>query len=151
VQLARNDGAFVVGVSSSRNVALVEAWGAKSIDHTRGSALEEAQALGPYELIIDAVGSAAYPRGRCVALLAPKGVLVKVVPIASDLPFIALPGPTHTVLGRATRARLEPLVAAIAEGKLEVRLHERIPLREAERAQQVSRSGKVVGKLVLVR
>lgn len=150
VQLAVDAGATTYGVCSARNVALVEGFGATPIDYTRGDALEAARAHGPFDIVVDGVGSATYPRRACLGLVKPDGVLVQVVPRGTDLPFIALPGRTHTVLGRATRPRLESLLAALVGGRLKVVLDQTVALEEAERAQQISRAGRVVGKLVLV-
>ncbi len=54
------------------------------------------------------------------------------------------------MLGRPTRALLEPLVAALAKGELKVTIEATLPLAEAEEAHRRSRTGKVVGKIVLV-
>jgi NADPH:quinone reductase-like Zn-dependent oxidoreductase len=150
VQLAARAGAKVVGVCSTRNVAFVESLGGTALDYTKGDVGEAAKALGPFDIVLDAVGSDKYARAWCRRLLKEDGVHIHVVPRASDLPFLAFPGKTRTVLGRATRARLEGLLAAIAAGELRIAVAERIPLAEAERAHELSRGGKVVGKLVLV-
>jgi NADPH2:quinone reductase len=42
------------------------------------------------------------------------------------------------------------LVAAMAKGELETRIEKRFPLAEAEQAHALSRTGKVVGKVLLV-
>jgi NADPH:quinone reductase-like Zn-dependent oxidoreductase len=149
VQIARQAGASVVGVCSTRNADWVSSLGAKVVDYSKADLLAELRAMGPFDAIVDGVGSATYPRGACVAMLKTDGVLVQVVPRALDLPFLALPGRVHTVLGRATRERLGKLVDGVSAGWLEVRVAERIPLAEAERAHETSRSGRVVGKLVL--
>jgi NADPH2:quinone reductase len=150
VQLARNAGAKVLGVCSTRNVPLITSFGVTPLDYTQGDALTRARDDGPFDVIVDGVGSATYPRSACASLLKSDGVLVQVVPRASDLPFIALPGRTHTVLGRATRERLEKLLVAIVARRLTVTIEHALPLADAERAQQLSRAGRVVGKLVLV-
>lgn len=150
VQLARNAGFFVVGVCSTRNAALVARLGAQVIDYSQGNFEVAAAKLGPFDLVLDAVGSASYPAAQCKRLLKKGGTLVQVVPTPGDLPGILLPGPARTVLARPNRARLQPLVAAIAAGQLEVVIAERVALAEAERAHQLSRAGKVTGKLVLI-
>lgn len=149
VQLARNAGFFVAGVCSTRNAALVARLGAQVIDYSQGDVEAQAAKLGPFDLVLDAVGSASYPAALCKRLLKKGGTHVQVVPAAGDLPAIVLPGPTRTVLARPNRERLEKLVAALASGQLEVVVDQRIALGDAERAHQVSRGGKVVGKLVL--
>ncbi len=150
VQLASRVGAFAVGVCSTRNVAFVESLGGKAVDYSRGDVSEAAKALGPFDVVLDCVGSDHYSRSFCRGLLAEDGVHVLVVPRGPDLPFLAFPGNTRTVLGRASRERLEGLLAAVVCGELKVHIAERIPLGEAERAHDLSRGGKVVGKLVLV-
>ena len=54
------------------------------------------------------------------------------------------------MLGRPTRARLEPVVAAVANGTLRVNVAHRFALADAEQAHALSRTGRVVGKIVLV-
>lgn len=149
VQLARMLGATAVGVCSTRNVAVVETRGAIAIDYTQGDALDAARAHGPYDLILHAVGTATYPLGACRRLLA-KGGRVELVMIrpADYLAVAFVPG-VGTVLGTPTRARLEPLVAALARGDLVVNVEARFALVDAEQAHQRSRAGKVVGKLLL--
>ena len=150
VQIARNAGFSVVGVCSTRNTALVARLGAQVLDYAKVDVAAEAAKLGPFDLVLDAVGSQSYPAAMGKKLLAKGGTLVQVVPAGADLLAILLPGPVRTVLARPNRTRLAPLVAAIAEGTLEIVLDQRIPLGEAERAHQTSQGGKVVGKLVLV-
>lgn len=150
VQLGVAAGATVVGVSSTRNVPLVVGYGATPIDYSLVAPLEEARAHGPFDVIVDGVGSSTYPRRKCLRLLGEGGVFVQVVPGAGDLPFLLLPGRTRTVLGRATRECLEKLLAEVEAGRVAPRIAELIPLAEAERAQALSRAGRVVGKLVLV-
>jgi NADPH:quinone reductase-like Zn-dependent oxidoreductase len=149
IQLAKMLGATAVGVCSTRNVALVERLGATPIDYTRGDALEAARPHGPFDLVIQAVGSDVYPLAKCRALLAPGGLVDLVVIEPADYLAFAFRRDVTTVLGKPTRARLEPLVAGLHRGDLEALVEEVIPLAEAERAHQRSRAGKVVGKLLL--
>lgn len=149
LQLARAMGAKAVGVCSGRNVALVEGEGAIAIDYTKGDPLVAAKQHGPYDLVLHAIGTATYPLAGCRALLRPGGVVCLVVIRPHD--YLALVhSDVRTVLGRPARKALEPLVAALADGKLQPRIEARFPLADAERAHQVSRSGKVVGKLLLI-
>lgn len=149
LQLARMLGASAVGVCSTRNVSVVEEQGALAIDYTRGDPLEAARAHGPFDLVLHAVGTATYPLAACRSLLAPKGIVDLVVVGPSDYLAIAFRRDVRTVLGRPTRARLEPLVAALARGDIRARIEARYPLAEAEAAHARSRAGKVVGKLIL--
>ena len=150
VQLAKARGAVAVGVCSTRNVALVERLGGIAIDYSQGDVAAAAAQHGPYDVIVDAVGSATYPIGKYLKLLKKGGAHVLVMPAPRDYWRLILQRRVKTVLGRPNRATLEPLVAELASGRLQVVIEEKVPLAEAERAHQLSRAGKVVGKLVLV-
>lgn len=150
VQLAKIRGAVSVGVCSTRSVALVEKLGGIPVDYSKGDVFALAAEHGPYDVIVDSVGSASYPVGKCLPLLKKGGTHVLVMPKASDYWRVALQGAVKTVLGRPNRAELAPLVEDLAAGRLKVIIDQRIPLDEAERAHEISRGGKVVGKLVLV-
>ncbi len=152
VQLAkRGRGAFVAGVCSAKNAALVAGLGADVvIDYGAGDALAEARRHGPYRAVLDCVGG--YSPAGARALLAPGGrhVMVAGESAAQVLQLLAPPFTSRSVLGRPTRARLEPLVAEIAAGRLRVNVDARFPLAEAERAHDRSRTGRVAGKIVLL-
>ena len=150
LQLARARGMRAAGVCSTRNVALVERYGAKALDYTRGDALEAARAHGPFDLIVHAVGTTTYPLAACRSLLSPGGIVALVVVRPADYPAVIFRPSVTTILGRPMRRVLEPLVAALSHGELEPLIEQRIPLAEAERAHEISRAGKVVGKLLLV-
>jgi len=149
LQLTRSMGAKAIGVCSTRNVALVERYGAVAIDYTKGDPLVAAREHGPYDLIVHAVGTATYALTPCRALLSPHGIVCLVVIRPRDYPAL-LDRDVHTVLGRPNRQTLEPLVAALARGDFEPLIEARFPLAEAEEAHRVSRAGKVVGKLLLL-
>jgi len=150
IQLARMLGAETFGVCSTRNVALVEEIGAKAIDYTLGDPLEAAKALGPFDLILHAVGTATYPLAACRALLTPKGIVDLVVIQPGDYLAFATSKNVNTLLGVPTRTRLEPAVRAVSEGAYKPLIEERFTLADAESAHTRSKSGKVVGKLLIL-
>lgn len=150
VQVARVLGAESFGVCSAKNVPVVTRLGATAIDYGAGDALEQARARGPFELVLNAVGSATYPNDVCRSLLGPTGQLVLVVVTPGDYPSTVFSSRTRIVLGRPSRTNLEPLVAALAAGKLEALIEATYPLARAEEALARSQAGKVVGKLLLV-
>lgn len=150
VQIAKMLGGSAVGVCSARNVAIVERLGARAIDYGAGDALDAAAAHGPYDLVLHAVGTAIYPLAKCRALLAPGGQVELVMVRPADYPAVAFLPSVRTILGAPTGARLAPLVAALASGQLEPIIEERFALRDAEKAHERSRAGKVVGKLLLL-
>ena len=150
LQLARGMGARTVGVCSARNVALVERQGATAIDYTKGDPLDAARAHGPFDLILHAVGSSAYPLPACRSLLTPRGRVALVVVRPADWPTLLFGGNVKAVLGRPNRSTLEPLVAAMVKGELSALIEKRLPLSSAEEAHAISQAGKVVGKLLLI-
>jgi NADPH:quinone reductase-like Zn-dependent oxidoreductase len=149
IQVARALGASVVGVCSARNVALVERLGAKAIDYGQGNALEAARAHGPFDVIVHAVGTDVYPLGTCRSLLTDSGKVTLVVVRPADYPCFAVLPSVHSVLGRPTRPVLAQLAKWVAEGRFECLIESTRSLDEAEEALQVSKKGKVVGKLLL--
>jgi NADPH:quinone reductase-like Zn-dependent oxidoreductase len=148
VQLASLRGAVCVGVCSERNAALVKRLGGIPIDYRNGDVAAVAAQHGPFDVIVDAVGSATYPTGQYRKLC--RGAYVLVAPSGRDFLRVLLPGPVTTLLGVVRREQLVPLTRELSAGRLRPVIQERIPLGEAERAHELSRTGKVVGKLVLL-
>ncbi len=151
VQLAKNvRGAVVVGVCSQKNVALVKELGADVvIDYSQSDPLAAAKAHAPFQVVVDCVGG--YSGSACRALLGPGG---RHVMVAGDSPLaqaqvLVPPWTSKSVLARSTTARLKPVVDAVAAGKVKVHIVERFPLADAEKAHQLSQSGRMVGKVVL--
>ncbi len=151
VQLARMHGAAVVGVCSTRNVALVEALGAEQVlDYTKCDPLAAARALAPFQVVADCVGG--YSGAGCRALLGPGGrhtMIANEGPLAS-LNVVVPPFSSRSVLGRPTAERLRPVVAAVASGQVKVKIAATMLLQQAEEALQRSQAGRLTGKLVLI-
>jgi len=151
VQIGKMHGAFVVGVCSGKNADFVAGLGADEVlDYTKNDPLVAAKVLGPFQVIVDSVGS--YAGAACRRLLRSGG---RHAMVAGDTPGAMMnvfvpPFTSRTVLGRATRVRLEPVVAAVHAGKVKLRISERLPLAEAERAHELSRSGRMTGKIILL-
>jgi NADPH:quinone reductase-like Zn-dependent oxidoreductase len=70
--------------------------------------------------------------------------------LGESLNVLVPPFTSRSVLGRPTTARLRAVVDAVARGALRVRIEERIPLAEAERALALSQAGRMTGKIVLI-
>ena len=151
VQIAKHvQKGFVVGVCSAKNAALVHGLGADVVlDYTKRDALEQAKAHGPYQVIVDSVGS--YSGAGCRALLARGGrhVIVSGDSIGAVAQLLVPPFSSKAVLGRPNRDRLARVVAAVAAGQLQVNIAGRFGIAEAEQAHQLSQMGRVTGKLVL--
>ncbi|MBN4049456.1 NAD(P)-dependent alcohol dehydrogenase [bacterium AH-315-N03] len=150
IELAKMLGAEVAGVCSTRNVEVVERLGATAIDYTAGDALEAARAHGPYDLVLHMVGTETYPLKECRSLLSASGIVDLVAYRSADLFAVLFSRQVRTILGRATRARLTPLVEAIASGDVDPIIAERYPLADGEQAHVRSKAGRVVGKLVII-
>ena len=151
VQLAKGQGALVVGVCSGKNAELVRSLGADVvIDYTEGDPLDQAQKHGPFKVILDGVGEASGP--RCRALLAPGGrhQMIATVTVLGTLNVLVPPFSSKSVLGRSTTARLGAMVDYVHSGKVKIRIAERLPLAEAERALAMSQEGRLTGKIVLI-
>lgn len=142
---------FAVGVCSGKNAALVQQLGADVVlDYERGDALEQARAHAPYQVVVDCIGS--YSGPGCRALLGKGGrhVIVSGDSIGAIAQLFAPPFSSKAVLGQPGRERLAHVVAAVAAGQVKVRIERRFPLAEAEQAHQLSQTGRVTGKLVLL-
>ena len=141
----------VAGVCSSKNAPLVRELGADVVyEYDRADPLEQAKADAPFDVIVDCAGS--YPGGKCRALLGRGG---RHVLVAGDSPsamvqVIVPPFRSRSILGRPDGARLRGLVEAVAQGKVTVKIAERLPLNDAEEAHKKSQTGRMTGKLVLL-
>jgi NADPH:quinone reductase-like Zn-dependent oxidoreductase len=151
VQIAKREGALVCGVCSSANIDRVAGLGADMvIDYTRGDALAQARAHGPFSIVVDCAGG--YAARRCRALLAPGGrhIMVAGDDAAALAARVLAPRRSKGILGRPTGARLAPLIDAVATGSLRVSISRTLPLTAAEEAHRLSRTGRMTGKLLLI-
>jgi NADPH:quinone reductase-like Zn-dependent oxidoreductase len=152
-QIARRvcEAELVAGVCSSKNAAMVKELGAHQVlAYDASDPLDQAAALGRFDVIVDCAGT--YPASRCRKLLASGG---RHVMVAGDnggalAQIFVPPFRSRAILGKPTSARLARLVDAVAAGKVTVAISERLPLAEADRAHQLSQTGRMTGKLVLL-
>ena len=151
VQFVVDRGGSAVGVCSGKNAALVRALGASEvIDYTQGDPLAQARALGPFHVVLDAVGH--HPGAACRRLLAPGGrhIMIANESLRGALNILVPPFTSRSVLGRPTTARLQAVVDAVVRGALKVRIEQRLPLADAERALALSQAGRMTGKILLI-
>lgn len=150
VQIGKLEGAFVAGVCSTKNVDMVKELGADVVvDYNQGDALAQAKVHAPFQVVVDCVGS--YSGADCRNLLSASG---RHIMVAGDEPSAMLqilvpPFKSKSILGRPSGARLEPLVAAVAAGKLRVSIAQKLPLTSAEEAHRLSQTSRMTGKLIL--
>src|SRR5262249_45459633 len=115
----------------------------------QGDALGQARAHGPFHIVIDCAGG--YSGARCRALLSSHG---RHIMVAGDnanavVQIVVPPFKSKSILGRPTGERLEPLVAAVAAGKLGVAIAQKLPPTSAEEAHRLSQTSRMTGKLIL--
>lgn len=144
-------GGNVVAVCSAKNEALVRGLGADVVlDYANSDPLLQARQHGPYQVVVDCVGS--YSGAGCRALLHEGGrhVIVSGESISAVAQLFVPPFSSKAVLGRPNRERLAHVVAAIATGKVVLNIAQRFALAEAEAAHALSQTGRVTGKIVLL-
>jgi NADPH:quinone reductase-like Zn-dependent oxidoreductase len=158
VQIARNFGAEVTGVCSTRNVDMVKSIGAGAvIDYTK----EDFTKLGTrYDIILDCVGNKSLsecrrvlkPKGRCamvgaphdmsmIDLLAPliQALLLSLFSSRKTIPFVAKPSQDDlTLMGEL-----------IATGKLTPVIDRRYSLDEVSDAVRYVEEGHARGKVIV--
>ncbi|KQX45609.1 MULTISPECIES: NADP-dependent oxidoreductase [unclassified Streptomyces] len=151
VQLAVAAGITVVGSASESNHAYLRELGAIPVAYGDGLADRvRAAAPGGVDAVFDAAGHGVLP--VAIELLggdaAPKERIATIADTEAERYGIVFSG----VLGdeESVRAGLASHARQAAEGSLTVRLAEVLPLKEAARAQELSESGHVRGKLVLI-
>jgi NADPH:quinone reductase-like Zn-dependent oxidoreductase len=157
VQIAREMGAEVTGVCSTRNLEMVRALGARQvIDYTQ---TDYTGLDTRYDVIIDNVGNHSLLANR--RALRPGGILVMVGAPSGDWiaplrrpALAALLGPfvdqqLETFLARLSADDLAYLGDLMAQGKLKTVIDRRFPLAEVAEAIRYSESGRARGKIVI--
>ncbi|WP_405854805.1 NADP-dependent oxidoreductase [Streptomyces sp. NBC_00090] len=152
VQLAVAAGITVVGSASESNHAYLRELGAIPVAYGEGLA-DRVRAAVPdgVDAVFDAAGHGVLP--VAIELLGGEGTADKrrIATIAATdaaehgIVFSGVSGTPDAV-----RAGLTAQARQAVEGTLTVRLADTLPLKEAARAQELSESGHVRGKLVLV-
>lgn len=148
VQLARNLGAVVTGVTSSANAALVTSLGASDIiDHTVVDlgAVDLGTSVARYDVVVDTVGNVGIRGGR--RLLAQGGRLLLVV--ASLGETIRARGDVVAGSGSERPDDMTALLRDVADGRLTVVLEPPIALDDIVEAHRRVDSGRKIGNVVV--
>ncbi|WP_282696735.1 NADP-dependent oxidoreductase [Streptomyces sp. CC208A] len=152
VQLAVAAGVTVVGSASPSNHAYLRELGAVPVAYGDGLA-DQVRAAAPQgvDAVFDAAGHGVLP--VAIALLGGEGTAPKerIATIAAT--DAAEHGIAYSVPERdfdRVRAWLAAQASAVLAGTLRLRHAETLPLKEAARAQELSETGHVRGKIVLV-
>ncbi|KQX09804.1 NADPH:quinone reductase [Streptomyces sp. Root431] len=152
VQLAVAAGITVVGSASESNHAYLRELGAIPVAYGEGLAERVAAAApGGVDAVFDAAGHGVLP--VAIELLGGEGTADKgriATIAATDAAEYGITFSGVTGAPDAVRAALTAQARQAVEGTLAVRLAETLPLKEAARAQELSESGHVRGKLILV-
>ncbi|MFF8275235.1 NADP-dependent oxidoreductase [Streptomyces lateritius] len=148
VQLAVAAGATVIGTASEGNHAFLRELGAIPVAYGEGLA-DRIRAVAPdgVDAVFDAAGHDTLPLS--IELMG--GEKERIVTIAApDAEEHGIVFSGVVAAPAEVRARLTDQARLAVEGRLTVRLAEALPLKEAARAQELSESGHVRGKLVLL-
>ncbi len=148
VQVAHAAGAFVVGVCSGRNVALVQDLGANEVIDYTGADPYRGQA--PFDIVLDCVGGKA---STWLPLLAPKGRYASCLPS----PEVFARGALNVICGKKVKpvllspraSDLRVLDDLVRAKKLRVVIDGHFPLNELAKAWERSMTGRAVGKIIV--
>jgi NADPH:quinone reductase-like Zn-dependent oxidoreductase len=145
VQLAKWKGAYVVGTASENNKAFLKGLGIDEvIDYHREGFLNE---LKNFDLVFDLIGGET--QNRLLEALKPGGTLVSTVGIVNqDLVdrkgFVGI-----QYMARANSDQLTQIAKLVDEEKIKPVVEEVFPLKDAKKAQEISKQGHTRGKIVL--
>ena len=147
VQLARWQGARVIGVASGQQEALVRELGASEfIDYTRTPPEDVARGV---DLVVDAVGGPS--TGRFLRTLKPGGALFPIFPLGFEGAEEArqLGFSVSTTQVRSNGAQLSRLGELLADGTVRVAIDSSFDLADAGKAHERAARGHIAGKIVL--
>ena len=158
VQIAKNMGAQVHGVNSTRNVEMVTALGADRVyDYKKESYIDSGER---YDLIVDMVGNHSlldnskvmHPTGRLVQVGGPSGDWVG--PFRGMVEALVV-GPfmeqeVVSIMAQLTGDDLTILAEMMSAGKLMTQIDRRFPLAETADAIAYSETGRARGKIIVL-
>ncbi len=146
VQLAKWKGASVFGTASSQHAEYVRQLGADHVIDYRSTRFEDV--ARDMDVVLDTIGGETQERSWGV--LKRGGILVSLVRPPSEQ-SAAAHGARGTFL-RSNHARADELAELgrlVVEGKIKVHIKRVLPLSEAAQAQELSKKGHTLGKIVL--
>ena len=145
VQIAHALGAEVTAAASAGYRALVEGWGAdRFLDYGAGRFEDE---VADMDIVFDTLGGEM--QARSWGMLKPGGILVSVVGIA-DPGAAAAHGARAAGFGAVPDGeQLGRIAEMIDAGHVRPNIGATLPLADAAEAQELNRTGKVKGKIVL--
>lgn len=145
VQLAKWKGARVIGTASAHNHAFVRELGADEMIDYRTTRFE--RAAQNVDVVLDTMAGDIQQRSWSV--LKPGGILVSILSPPSKEEATAHGARPGYVFVQPNAAELTELAGLVDAGKLRTMVETVLPLADARRAQELSRSGHARGKIVL--
>jgi NADPH:quinone reductase-like Zn-dependent oxidoreductase len=145
VQFARWKGAHVIGTTSTSNVDFVRSLGAETvIDYTSTPVLK---AVHDVDLVLDTVGAKTLESS--LQALKRGGTLVTIAGQPPEEKVRERGVRVASFAARVSRELLQTFAQLIDEGQVKVFVGARFPLRDAQRAHELSESGHGRGRIVL--
>jgi NADPH2:quinone reductase len=150
VPIAKAAGAFVVGTASAGNAAYVKSLGADAvIDYRSEDVVQAARRLAPggFDIVLAATAGEALARS---AEVAKRGGIVVSITAAPNETDAKARGVRSAWVGMEANGRELALIGTMIDaGQIDAAPTEVFPLAQAARALEVSKTGRVRGKLVL--
>jgi NADPH:quinone reductase-like Zn-dependent oxidoreductase len=144
VQIAKARGAYVIATASARNHEFVKSLGAdEAIDY---KAVRFEDKVKSADLVLNTVD--AETSARSVAVVKPGGMLVSIVGAPPAEPCAAAKIRCAET-GKVNGTLLGSVVELADAGKFHISVEKRMPLADAAKAWDESRSGHVRGKIIL--
>lgn len=145
VQLAKYAGAYVIATTSSQNVEMVRSLGADVvIDYT---AEDFTKRIDKVDMVFDTIGGET--QAKSYEVIHQGGKLISTVGIEDEATankhFIT----AKSFMMISNGARLSEIAELIDHDALRVIVDKEFPLKEARAAQDLSKSGKAKGKIIL--
>lgn len=151
VQVAKARGAYVIGTARAAKHAFLRELGAdEAVDYT---AVDFTAAVREVDVVVDPISGDYGPRS--LEVLAPGGVLLDVRGTGPDRSAVreqaALRGARLVEFGfTPSGADLASIAELVDQGRLRAVVDQVLPLEEAAKAHELSESGRLRGKVVLV-
>lgn len=145
IQIAKARGAHVIATASSRNVDFVRSLGADEVIAYDKTPFETV--LRDVDVVFDTMGGEVHERSYKV--LKRGGLMVHLMaePFTDRSAEFGVTVKAAPILPR--KDILEGLVALVAQGKMRVSIEHDLPITEFRRAQELSETWRVRGKIVL--
>ncbi|RYZ83699.1 MAG: NADP-dependent oxidoreductase [Proteobacteria bacterium] len=145
VQFAKERGAYVIAVASSRNQTFVKSLGADEVLNYEIEKFEEI--VRDVDVVFDTVGGKAFENS--FATVRRGGVVVTSVSMVKGDEFEKLGVHAKRVFCKANGTQLDEISGLVKAGKVKARVAQVLPLEEIKTALQLSESGHANGKMVL--